>query len=51
MAPPVHKSGVWLQILGLTAGMHSCTPEAAITAKTWGLVHLRFGRHPQGTGV
>ena len=35
MAPPVHKSGVWLQILGLTAGMHSCTPEAAITAKTW----------------
>ena len=35
MAPPVHKSGVWLQILGSTAGMHSCTPEAAITAKTW----------------
>ena len=35
MAPPVHKSGVWLQILGLTAGMNSCTSETAITAKTW----------------
>ena len=31
--PPAHSSGIWLQILGLTAGMHSYTPEAAIKAK------------------
>jgi hypothetical protein len=30
---PVHKSDIWLQILGLTARMHSYTSEAAITAK------------------
>ena len=33
MAPPAHKSGIWLQILGLTARNHSYTPEAAIAAK------------------
>ncbi len=33
MVPPAHKSGIWLQILGLTAGMHSYTSEAAITVK------------------
>jgi hypothetical protein len=32
-APPAHKSGIWLQILGLTAGMHSYTSEAAIAVK------------------
>ena len=31
--PPAHSSGIWLQILGLTAGMHSYTSEAAIEAK------------------
>ena len=30
--PPAHSSGIWLQILGLTAGMHSYTSEAAIEA-------------------
>ena len=30
---PAHKSGIWLQILGLTAGMHSYTSEASIAAK------------------
>ncbi len=29
----MHKSGTWLQILGLTAGMHSYTSEAAIAVK------------------
>ena len=28
--PPAHSSGIWLQILGLTAGMHSFTSEAAV---------------------
>ena len=31
--PPAHSSGIWLQILGLTAGMHSYTSEAAIETK------------------
>ncbi len=31
--PPAHLSVIWLQILGLTARMHSYTSEAAITAK------------------
>ncbi len=31
--PPAHLSGIWLQILDLTAGMHSYTSEAAIAAK------------------
>ena len=31
--PPAHSSGIWLQILGLTAGMHLYTSEAAIEAK------------------
>ena len=31
--PPEHSSGIWLQILGLTAGMHSYTSEADIAAK------------------
>ena len=26
--PPAHSSVIWLQILGLTAGMHSFTSEA-----------------------
>ena len=30
---PAHLSGIWLQILGLTGRMHSCTSEAAIAAK------------------
>ena len=30
---PEHSSGIWLQILGLTAGMHLYTCEEAITAK------------------
>ena len=30
---PAHKSGIWLQILGLTAGMHSYTSGASISAK------------------
>ena len=30
---PAHLSGIWLQILGLTAGMHSYTSAAAIAAK------------------
>ena len=29
---PAHLSGTWLQILGLTGRMHSCTSEAAIAA-------------------
>ena len=34
MFTPKHTSrGIWLQILCLTAGMHSYTSEAAITAK------------------
>ena len=32
-APPAHSSGIWLQILGLTGGMHSYTSEASIAAK------------------
>jgi hypothetical protein len=31
--PPAHSSGIWLQILGLTGGMHSYTSEASIAAK------------------
>ena len=31
--PPEHSSGIWLQILGLTAGMHLYTCEEAIAAK------------------
>ena len=31
--PPAHSSGIWLQILGFTAGMHSYASEAAIKAK------------------
>ena len=31
--PPAHSSGIWLQILGLTAGMHSYTSEAGFKAK------------------
>ena len=30
---PAHLSGIWLQILGLTGRMNSCTSEAAIAAK------------------
>ena len=33
LVPPARKSGIWLQILPLTAGMHSYTSEAAIAAK------------------
>ena len=33
MVPPARESGIWLQILPLTAGMHSYTSAAAITAK------------------
>ena len=32
-SPPAHSSGIWLQILGLTAGMHLYTSEEAIAAK------------------
>ena len=32
-SPPAHSSGIWLQILGLTAGMHLYTCEEAIAAK------------------
>ncbi len=31
--PPAYLSGIWLLILGLTAGMHSYTSEAAIATK------------------
>jgi hypothetical protein len=33
LVTPAHKSGIWLQILGLTAGMHSYTSETSIAAK------------------
>ena len=33
MHPPAHSNGIWLQILVITAGMHSYTSEAAIAAK------------------
>ena len=33
MVPPARESGIWLQILPLTAGMHSYTSAAAIAAK------------------
>ena len=33
MAEAAHKRSIWLQILGLTAGKHSYTPEATIAAK------------------
>jgi hypothetical protein len=35
------KSGIWLQILGLTAGMHSYTSEASIAAK---ILRIPVGR-------
>jgi hypothetical protein len=30
--PPAHSSGIWLQILGLTAGKQLYTSESAIAA-------------------
>jgi hypothetical protein len=38
---PAHKSSIWLQILGLTAGMRSYTSEASIAAK---ILRNPFGR-------
>ena len=38
---PAHKSGIWLQILGLTAWMHSYTSEASIAAK---ILRIPVGR-------
>ncbi len=32
LVPPAHKSGTWLQILGITAGIHSYTSKAAIAS-------------------
>ncbi len=36
MVTNAHKSGIWLHMLGLTAGMNSYTSEAAMAAKILG---------------
>ena len=41
LVTPAHKSGIWLQKLGLTAWMHSYTSEASIAAK---ILRIPVGR-------